>query len=197
VARRVRDAAGRVIEELERSATGDRPGTAAVAAARELADAADAALQAAVDRARAAGDSWRRIGDVLDTTRQAAFQRFGHPVNPGTGEPIIVSVPPGAADHALAVVDRLSRGQWEDVRREFADQMRERLDADTLARGWVQTVRQVGQLERTGDPAAVDMGDGNVVVEIPLHFEAGDRTGRVSFNAGGQIVGLFLRPAAP
>jgi hypothetical protein len=197
VARRVRDAAGRVIEELEQSAAGGRSATAGVAAARELADAADAALQAAVDRARAAGDSWRKIGDVLDTTRQAAFQRFGHPVNPGTGEPIVVSIPPGVTDHALAVVDRLSHGRWEDVRRDFAAPMRERLDADTLARGWVQTVQQVGQLERTGDPAAVDMGDGNVVVEVPLHFEAGDRTGRVSFNADGQIIGLFLRPAAP
>lgn len=29
------------------------------------------------DAARAAGDSWTVIGLALDTTRQAAFQRFG------------------------------------------------------------------------------------------------------------------------
>ena len=51
----------------------------AVAAARELSGVTDAALRAAVDRARAAGQSWGRIGEVLGTTRQAAFQRFGHP----------------------------------------------------------------------------------------------------------------------
>ena len=57
------------------------PGTGspleAVAAARELSCATDAALRTSVDRARAAGHSWSRIGEVLGTTRQAAFQRFG------------------------------------------------------------------------------------------------------------------------
>jgi hypothetical protein len=47
-----------------------------MATARERAVAANEALQAAVDRARDAGHSWREIGDVLGTTRQAAFQRF-------------------------------------------------------------------------------------------------------------------------
>jgi hypothetical protein len=57
---------------------------AGLAAAREQSAAAAAALQAAVDRARAAGHSWREIGDVLQTTRQAAFQRFGRPIDPRT-----------------------------------------------------------------------------------------------------------------
>jgi hypothetical protein len=56
-------------------------------AARERAVAANEALQDAVDRARDAGRSWREIGDVLGTTRQAAVQRFGHPADPRTGTP--------------------------------------------------------------------------------------------------------------
>ena len=59
----------------------------ALAAARELSGATDAALRTAVDRARAAGQSWSRIGDVLGTTRQAAFQRFGRPDLPGDPQP--------------------------------------------------------------------------------------------------------------
>ena len=59
----------------------------ALAAPRELSGATDAALRAAVDRARAAGQSWSRIGDVLGTTRQAAFQRFGRPDLPGDPQP--------------------------------------------------------------------------------------------------------------
>lgn len=47
-----------------------------VAARKHLADA-DAELHAAVKAAREAGDSWTVIGAALDTTRQAAFQRFG------------------------------------------------------------------------------------------------------------------------
>lgn len=56
----------------------------ALAAARELSSVTDMALRAAVDQARAAGQSWSKIGDVLGTTRQAAFQRFGRPADPGT-----------------------------------------------------------------------------------------------------------------
>jgi hypothetical protein len=32
------------------------------------------------------------------------------------------------------------------------------------------------------------------VVDVPLQFEAGDRTGRISFSPAGQITGLFIRP---
>jgi hypothetical protein len=80
VAARVAAAARWLVAELA------NPGSpqGAVAAARDLSAAAEAALQAAVDRARVAGQSWREIGDVLGTSRQAAFQRFGHPVDPCT-----------------------------------------------------------------------------------------------------------------
>ena len=47
-----------------------------IAARRALADAEDE-LRAAVAAARAAGDSWTIIGAALETSRQAAQQRFG------------------------------------------------------------------------------------------------------------------------
>ena len=72
----------------------------AMAAARELSSITDVALRAAVDRARAAGQSWSRIGEVLGTTRQAAFQRFGRPVDPHPGTPGVRAVAPELADRA-------------------------------------------------------------------------------------------------
>jgi len=48
-----------------------------ILAARTRVAEAEAELQAAVNAARAAGDSWTIIGAALDTTRQAAYQRFG------------------------------------------------------------------------------------------------------------------------
>ena len=48
-----------------------------IIAARRAIEAADAELRAAVAAARDAGDSWTVIGAALDTTRQAAYQRFG------------------------------------------------------------------------------------------------------------------------
>lgn len=47
--------------------------------ARTQLAAAEQELRDAVDAARAAGDSWTVIGAALDTTRQAAQQRFGRP----------------------------------------------------------------------------------------------------------------------
>jgi len=47
-----------------------------IAARKQLAEA-EAELRAAVAAAREAGDSWAVIGAALDTTRQAAYQRFG------------------------------------------------------------------------------------------------------------------------
>lgn len=56
-----------------RDATGFRE----IRAARADLERAEAALRQAVAKARAAGDSWAVIGAALETTRQAAFQRFG------------------------------------------------------------------------------------------------------------------------
>ncbi|MDO5534483.1 MAG: hypothetical protein Q4F65_07520 [Propionibacteriaceae bacterium] len=47
-----------------------------LAARKAMADA-EQELRDAVNEARRAGDSWAVIGAALDTTRQAAYQRFG------------------------------------------------------------------------------------------------------------------------
>ncbi|HET7475736.1 MAG TPA: hypothetical protein VFJ97_06885 [Dermatophilaceae bacterium] len=49
-----------------------------ILAARENLAAAERELRDAVHTAREAGDSWTIIGAALDTTRQAAQQRFGN-----------------------------------------------------------------------------------------------------------------------
>jgi len=74
----VAEAARRLVNELDHPGSPDR----AVVAARDLSAAAEAALRATVDRARSAGKTWSDIGGVLGTSRQAAFQRFGHPIDP-------------------------------------------------------------------------------------------------------------------
>lgn len=48
-----------------------------IIAARKKVAEAEHELRDAVQAARDAGDSWTVIGAALDTTRQAAFQRFG------------------------------------------------------------------------------------------------------------------------
>jgi hypothetical protein len=164
-----------------------------VGAAHELSAAADEALQASVDRARAAGQSWREIGDVLGTSRQAAFQRFGHPVDPRTGVAMSREVPMGVEQRATAIFSWHNEGRYDDVVAELDDAMRALLDSARLADGWARMVGMFGQLERLGEPFARRIAD-DTTVEVPLHFEAGDARGLVRFSPDGKIAGLAIRP---
>jgi hypothetical protein len=198
VALRVAETARRLIEQFTRIEEFDR-GTSprdAVVAARELSAAADAALRAAVDRARASGQSWRDIGEVLGTSRQAAFQRFGHPVDPRTGEPMTRIVPPGAAERATVFLTRFTAGRWEEVLADFDDVMRARHDVDRLASGWAQLIGMFGSYEGIGEVSPVPAGDG-AVVDVLLHFEAGEAMVWVHFDRDGRIAGLRLHPPPP
>jgi Protein of unknown function (DUF3887) len=184
-------AAARLAAELAQPGAGS---LGAVGAARDLAGAANAALQAAVDQARASGHSWKEIGDALQTTRQAAFQRFGRPVDPRTGTPMTRAVLPGATDRAVAIFADMAGGRWEEARRDFGERMRERLDAGRLASGWAHTASLVGAFERMGEPFARQSAD-HTIVDIPLYFEAGEAAGRVTFDSDAAVIGLFIRPA--
>jgi len=168
---------------------------AAVQAARALSTAATAALQASVDRARVAGRSWKEIGDVLDTTRQAAFQRFGRPVDPRTGQPMNRTILPGAEDRAVEIFGHVAAGQWEAAGADFSERMREAVDANRLAAGWAQTSGLIGEFEQMGAPVARSDGE-HTIVDVPLYFEAGDANGQVSFDRDGNVIGLFIRPSS-
>jgi hypothetical protein len=165
----------------------------ALAAARDLSAAVGEGMQQAVDRARAAGHSWREIGDVLGTTRQAAFQRFGHPVDPRTGAPMSTTITPGTVDRAVAIIASVADGRWEEARGDFNAKMSQALDATRLADAWARMASLVGGYEGMGEPFAHRVAD-NTVVEIPLRFEAGEATGRVVFDEDGKVAGLWLRP---
>ena len=188
----VADAARRLAAALSRAGAPQE----AVAAARDLSAAADAALQAAIDRARAAGVSWQELGDMLGTSRQAAFQRFGHPVDPRTGEPMSRDVPPDAADRAVAIFAWHDEGRWEEILAELDDKLRAGLDAELMARGWAHMAGLFGRFEGTGEPFARRAGD-DILVDVPLRFEAGEAKGIVRFDRDGRVAGLAIRPASP
>ncbi len=170
----------------------NRPSAAAqVAAARDVREHADRVLAAAVAQARAAGCTWQEIGDVLGTTRQAAFQRFGRPIDPRTGEEMDKTVAPGAAERAVEIYAQLAAAQWDAVTKDFDEQMAAALSTQGMADTWAQILGMVGALEGSGEPFARRMGD-LTVVDVPLTFEAGDMVGRISFRPDLKIAGLFV-----
>ncbi len=164
---------------------------ARVSAARTVRDRADRVLAAAVAQARAAGCTWQDIGDVLGTTRQAAFQRFGRPIDPRTGNAMDTTATPGADQRAVEIFGQLAGGDSDAVHRDFDDQMAAALTASGLGDTWAQIVAMVGAFERSGEPFARRMGE-HTVVDVPLAFEAGDMTGRVAFHPDLRIAGLFV-----
>jgi hypothetical protein len=189
VAARITAAAGRLAGELGHS----RSPQDAVAAARDLSAVAEEALQVAVDRAREAGQSWREIGDVLGTSRQAAFQRFGHPVDPRTGQPMSRIVPPGTVQRAVTLLENFTAGRWDEVLGECDESILDRIDADRLASGWAQMIGMFGSYESMGEVVPVLAGDATVV-DVLLRFEAGEAMLRARFSPDGKLTALRLHP---
>lgn len=164
---------------------------AAVEQALRIRQGADAVLPAIVGLARTSGNTWQEIGDVLGISRQAAFQRFGRPTDPRTGEPMDTTPFPGASERGAAVFARLTAGDWHTVYANFDDTMAEKLPDDRLGAMWAQVVATVGEFDSAGDPAARRAAD-YTVVDVPLKFEAADMIGRVSFDRAGRTAGLFI-----
>lgn len=167
----------------------------AVASARQLARAVDEALRAAVTRARDAGRTWQEIGDLLGTTRQAAFQRFGRPIDPRTGAPMTQETLPGAAEKGAAFFADLMAGRYETLQPELDDTVAQRLGPSGLANTAASVAALVGRYEGMGEPSARAMQPDYTIVDVPLRFEAGEMTGRVTYHPDGKVAGVFvLRP---
>jgi hypothetical protein len=163
----------------------------AVTVVRSLARVVEDGLREAVQLARQAGHTWAEIGELLGTTRQAAFQRFGRPLDPRTGVPMAEEILPGAAERAAVLLADVAEQHWEQATSGFNQQMAKALDARRLAGAWAQVIGMAGAYEGMGEPVAHQAGD-YTVVDVPLRFEAAEMTGRVSYDRAGQVAGLFF-----
>jgi Protein of unknown function (DUF3887) len=169
---------------------------AAVRAASELVALADRSLRLSVDAARKSGHTWQEIGDLLGVTRQAAFQRFGHPIDPRTGRPMSEAILPGAAERGTQLMIDWIEQRYDEVAADFDQTVAEKLPASQLPVAWAQLTGMVGAYQRMGEATVHAAGD-LTVVDIPMTFEASEMKGRVVYNAGGEVAGLFvLKPDA-
>ena len=168
--------------------------------AREVDELAEQVLRLSVQQARDAGHTWQEIGDLLGVTRQAAFQRFGKPIDPRTGEPMDKTVHmTDAGERARAIATDVLEGRMDQARPSFNDEVREkftdevRLDALATVTGLVGTFEGFADAE----PFVRRVGD-YTVVDLPLHYEAGEMKARVTFDHDEKVAGLYiLLPDAP
>jgi hypothetical protein len=150
-------------------------------------------MQAAVQRARKAGRTWAEVGQVLGISRQAAFQRFGKLADPRTGQPMASLALPGAAERGAALLSDLVAGRWAEVCRDFNDRVAQKLDAEGVAVMWARLTGMIGLLEQMGEPLAYQAAD-LTLVEVPLSFEAAERTARIAYDREGKVAGLHFLP---
>ncbi|MBB5069117.1 DUF3887 domain-containing protein [Saccharopolyspora gloriosae] len=153
--------------------------------------AADDVVRAVVQQARRDGATWQVVGDALGVSRQAAFQRYGKPTDPRTGEPMNTTPLQGAAELAVAVIDDLAAGKWSHVTEQFDPTMREGLPEEALAAAWAQLVGLSGEFEGHGEPEVARASD-VTITNTPLSLEAGDYTARITFRDDRTIAGLHI-----
>jgi hypothetical protein len=166
----------------------------AVRASVGLQSRATALVVAAVEQAREAGATWHEVGEALGVTRQAAFQRFGRPIDPRTGETMNTVPLPEAATLAEEVIDELSTGKWDEVSRRFDSPMSERLGSEGLAAAWAQVIGLAGAYELRGEVHAARAAD-ITITNTNLAFEAGEFIARISFRDDHSIAGLYILAA--
>jgi Protein of unknown function (DUF3887) len=157
-------------------------------------------LKLCVEQSRDAGHTWQEIGDLLGVTRQAAFQRFGKPIDPRTGEPMDKTVQmTDAADRAVQIVTDVLEGRMDEARPAFNAQVLAAFTDEVRGDALATVAGLVGAFEGFGDgePFVRRVGD-LTLVDIPLRYEAGDMKARVAFDADEKVAGLFiLMPDAP
>ncbi len=153
--------------------------------------AADDVVRTVVQQARQNGATWQIIGDALGVSRQAAFQRYGKPIDPRTGEPMNTTPLPGAAELATSVIGDLVSGNWSRVTEQLDPTMRDALPEDALAAAWAHIVGLAGAFESHGEPD-ITRADVVTITNTPLNLEAGDYTVRISFRDDRTIAGLHI-----
>ncbi|MEW1643885.1 MULTISPECIES: DUF3887 domain-containing protein [unclassified Streptomyces] len=162
--------------------------------ARDVAELAAQVLKLSVQQSRDAGHTWQELGDLLGVTRQAAFQRFGKPIDPRTGEPMDKTVRmTDAAERATAIVTAVLEGRMEEARRSFNSQVLEAFTDQVRGDGLAAVTGLVGEFEGLGDgePFVRRIGD-HTVVDIPLNYEAGEMKARVAFDTDEKVAGLVV-----
>ncbi|MGO1542168.1 MAG: DUF3887 domain-containing protein [Luteimonas sp.] len=97
------------------------------------------------------------------------------------------------SERAIGVLDQLDAGQYEEVAATFDPEMAAAMDANALGQVWASIPQQVGALQSRGEPVA-DQQAGHDVVMVPLQYERAAANAILSFNADGQLAGLFIQP---
>jgi hypothetical protein len=168
--------------------------------ARDVDVAAEQVLRLCVQQSRDAGHTWQEIGDLLGVTRQAAFQRFGKPIDPRTGEPMDKTVQMSdAAERAVNIATDVLEDRMDLARPFFNAEVLEKFTDEVRGDASATVAGLVGAFEGFGEDAPFVRRIGDyTVVDIPLRYEAGAMKARVAFDTDEKVAGFYiLAPETP
>jgi hypothetical protein len=164
--------------------------------ARDAEVLAGQVLKLCVQQSRDAGHTWQEIGELLGVTRQAAFQRFGKPIDPRTGELMDKTVHmTDAAERAVQIATDVLEDRMDEARPSFDAQVLAAFTDEVRGEALATVAGLVGAFEGfgPGDPFVRRIGD-HTVVDIPLRYEAGDMKARIAFDTDEKVAGFFIIP---
>src|SRR5690242_9878615 len=130
--------------------------------AQQVDNLAEQVLKLCVQQSRDAGHTWQELGDLLGVTRQAAFQRFGKPIDPRTGEPMDKTVHMSdAAERAITITSAVLDGRMDEARQSFNTEVLEAFTDEVRADGLATVTGLVGAFEGfgEGEPFVRRIGD--------------------------------------
>src|SRR5579863_444512 len=164
--------------------------------AQGLDELAEQVLRLCVQQSRDAGHTWQEIGDLLGVTRQAAFQRFGKPIDPRTGRLMDKTVHMAdAAERAVEVVTDILEDRMDEARPSFNAEVLAAFTDEVRGNAMATVAGLVGAFEGfgTAEPFVRRIGD-HTVVDVPLRYEAGEMKARVAFDDDEKVAGFFILP---
>jgi hypothetical protein len=161
-------------------------------------------LHDAVTAARSQGHTWQQIGDALDMSRQAAFKRFGRPINPSNGDALVSQPVRPILDLAERAFSLVATADYDTLHELMTPDTAKTLTADLIADTWASVLSEVGELE-TCRGTEVELPDGTVldpdervqgvkIAATTLQCEAGSVLGRIAFDGNGKIIGMLIVP---
>jgi len=100
----------------------------------------------------------------------------------------------GTKKLANEVVDKLVAGDFEGVRKNFNENMKQNLSAAQIKNVWIEMISKIGAYKSREKSLYQEYPD-NTAVFTRLQMEKGKVIVEVRFGADGKIGGLWLRPA--
>jgi Protein of unknown function (DUF3887) len=91
------------------------------------------------------------------------------------------------------ILDNQISENYEDVRKDFAEGLKQNLPVEKLAEGWRQIINVYGSFKKVlSVTAAADKGYNQIRMRV--QFEKGNLTQETTFTEDDQVIGLFMKP---